>query len=109
MKLIAGVLNNTALVRYWSWEFGHEPKCGNYAIVENLKDYALVKIVGIVETDTPKLITNGHKVKRAVLSVPTSLLELADCEQIEPAQKFLQETDLKMYQYNEIEDFFKEK
>lgn len=51
MKLIAGKINNCGTTYYWDIsEFKVMPKIGDYAIVENMNDYDLVKIVGIVET-----------------------------------------------------------
>ena len=48
MKLILGKLSNGAIF-YWDiYHMQLKPSIGDYAIVENLDDYALVKIVGIV-------------------------------------------------------------
>ena len=46
--LIAGVINTTGKVFYWIDE--HYIYIGNYAIVENVNGYDLVKVVGRVET-----------------------------------------------------------
>lgn len=107
MKLIAGKIKCDPFdkVRFWAWGFDHEPK--GYAIVENLDDYALVKIIGTVETDYPNELTGHRKLKRAVLSVPTKLLEMAESEQIEPAKRFLNEVDVKLHQYQANEEFWK--
>lgn len=107
MKLIAGIIPNEypTKVRHWEWTFDHKPQ--GYAIVKSRNDYTLVRIVGVTETEEPKLITNGHKVRKAVLSIPKGLLELAQEETIEPAKRFLNEVDVKLHQYQANEEFWK--
>lgn len=63
MKLILGKLNASSIVNYWKIEEdiiktfnlnneeNFENLVGNYAIVENINDYDLVKIVGVVSTE----------------------------------------------------------
>ncbi len=46
--LIAGIINATGKVLYWKDE--NYIFVGNYAIVENVNGYDLVKVVGRVET-----------------------------------------------------------
>ena len=70
MKLIAGKLNSDNFIRFWKIEKG-DFNVGDYAIVENINDYDLVKIVGIVET-TEKytyFLTNGCPVIKNVISI----------------------------------------
>lgn len=71
MKLIAGKINNCATTYYWDIsEFKVMPKIGDYAVVENMNDYDLVKIVGIVETSEKyqKFIT-GSKTKKVIMAI----------------------------------------
>lgn len=63
MKLILGKLNVGSIVNYWKIDDEVIKKfnlndenhfnnlIGNYAIVENINDYDLVKIVGVVSTE----------------------------------------------------------
>ena len=52
MKLILGKLNKDGIKNYWlANDIAPDVCCGDYAIVENINDYDLVKIIGIVETD----------------------------------------------------------
>ena len=52
MKLIIGKLNEDNNIRYWNASgFTPDVAVGDYAIVENINDYDLVKIIGIVETE----------------------------------------------------------
>lgn len=52
MKLIAGKMNYNKQIYYWELpEFLKIPNVGDYAIVQNLTDYDLVEIVGILETN----------------------------------------------------------
>ena len=71
MRLIAGKLNNCNLVYYWEYRInliGYSFKIGDYAIVENMNDYDLVKIVGIVDTTDKyaKFITNRNVNKKVI-------------------------------------------
>lgn len=104
MKLIAGIIPNEypTKVRHWEWTFDHKPN--GYAIVKSRNDYTLVRIVGVTETEEPKLITGGHKVRQAVLSVPTKLLEMAEPKT--NAEKFKYSID-DMLGMNPIEEFDK--
>ena len=50
MKLILGKLNNGAI---FYWDISHmqlKPSVGDYAIVENMNGYDLIKVAGIVTT-----------------------------------------------------------
>lgn len=72
MKLIIGKLNSSNTTYYWKIEedvltkfnLGEDQYfknlIGNYAIVENLNDFDLVKIVGVIETNDKyaKFLTN---------------------------------------------------
>lgn len=69
MKLIAGKMNYCKQTYYWELpEFSTMPNVGDYAIVENLNDYDLIKIVGILETEEKyaKFIT-GVDVNKKVI------------------------------------------
>ena len=51
---------------------------GDYAIVQNMRDYAMVKIVGITETEVPfeHLVVGSSKpVKRVIYTLPASGIE----------------------------------
>lgn len=52
MKLIMGEINANNKIRYWNIGEKYTPDVAvnDYAIVENKKDFDLVKIIGIVET-----------------------------------------------------------
>ena len=76
MKLILGKLSNGAI---FYWDTSHmqlKPSVGDYAIVENLDDYALVKIVGIVETSEKycKRLTHSCKLKKAVCLLKRNMI-----------------------------------
>lgn len=71
MKLIAGKMNYSKQTYYWELpEFSTIPNVGDYAIVQNLTDYDLVKIVGILETNEEyiKFIT-GVNVNKNVIKI----------------------------------------
>ena len=63
MKLIIGKLNKANIINYWNTsDFTPDVSVGDYAIVQNVNEYDLVKIVGIVETEekyTKFLAPNG--------------------------------------------------
>ena len=65
IKLIAGKINNCSTIYYWLIDEELDFEIGDYAIVENINDYDLIKIVGIVETQEKYLkhITNVNKNK----------------------------------------------
>ena len=76
MKLILGKLNSVAIF-YWDIsDMKLEPSIGDYAIVENLDDYALVKIVGIVETSEKycKQLTHSCELKKAVCLLKRNMI-----------------------------------
>ena len=83
LYLIAGVINSIPNTVYF-W-LGNERKdsfkIGDYAIVENLNSYDLVKIAGIVWTneDNLKTITKNNlaKMKRVIKYIPKDELENA--------------------------------
>ena len=70
IKLIAGKINNCNSIYYWKIETYVKFKIGDYAIVENMNDYDLVKIIGVVETkeEYVKFITNC-KVNKEVVKI----------------------------------------
>lgn len=74
VKLIAGKLNNTKCVYYWTVDKDFDYEIGDYAIVENMNDYDLVKIVGTVITNEKylKLLTNVNVNKKVVEIVDRS-------------------------------------
>lgn len=80
-KLIIGVhSNNTCGTYYW-----YLPKAlrtqtliGDYAIVQNMRDYALVKIVGIVETEPSMehvVVGCSKPIKRVIYTLPANSIE----------------------------------
>lgn len=75
--LIAGIVNATGQVLFWKDEINIE--VGNYAIVENVNGYDLVKVIGRVKTttkDASKLSkTRYENMKRAVCEVNSERLE----------------------------------
>lgn len=77
MKLIIGKLNRTNIINYWNTsDFILDVSVGDYAILENMNDYDLVKIVGIVETEekyTKFLVPNGVS-KRVIKYLPRDLV-----------------------------------
>jgi len=68
VKMIAGKLNNCNQVYYWEIDDDRYFKIGDYAIVENLNDYDLVKIVGVIET-TEKYVKFINKVNKKVVGI----------------------------------------
>lgn len=77
MKLIIGKLNGANIINYWNTsDFILDVPVGDYAIVENINDYDLVKIIGIVETDekyTKFLAPHGVS-KRVIKYLPRDLV-----------------------------------
>ena len=71
IKLIAGKLNNCNTVYYWEIQKETPIKIGDYAIVENINDYDLVKIVGAINTSEKyaKFITNSKVNKKVVMII----------------------------------------
>ena len=72
IKMIAGKLNNCNQTYYWEIDDEHYFQIGDYAIVENMNDYDLVKIVGVVETTEKyaRFIVNAKVNKKVVDIVP---------------------------------------
>ena len=83
LYLIAGVINSMPnMVYFWLGDKNIDSfKIGDYAIVENLNSYDLVKIAGIVWTneDNLKTITKNNlaKMKRVIKYIPKDELENA--------------------------------
>ena len=82
MKLIIGKLNNNNGLYYWKIEedaitkFNLEKDkyfknlVGNYAIVENMSDFDLVKIVGVVETIPEyEKVLNSKTINKKVVNI----------------------------------------
>ena len=67
-RLIAGKLNNCRTICYWEVDADEDFEIGDYAVVENMNDYDLVKIVGEIYTNDKykKFITNNNKLKKVV-------------------------------------------
>lgn len=70
VKLIAGKLNNCNLIYYWNIDNDTDFEIGDYAIVENMKSYDLVRIIGVVETtkELVGMITNC-KINKNVIQI----------------------------------------
>ena len=70
MKLILGKLNKDQIINYWRCD-GMYPNIGDYAIVENINDYDLVKIIGMVETDIKyeKFLTPNGVSKKVIKTI----------------------------------------
>ena len=80
VKLIIGKLNGSNINNFWITEL-KDLNVGDYAIVENINDYDLVKIVGIVETKEEYLniLTHSKKNKKVVCVISKdNLVELAE-------------------------------
>ena len=83
LYLIAGVINSMPnMVYFWLGDKNKDSfKIGDYAIVENLNSYDLVKIAGIVWTNEENLksITKKDlaKMKRVIKYIPKDELENA--------------------------------
>ena len=81
LYLIAGVINSMPnMVYFWLGDKNIDSfKIGDYAIVENLNSYDLVKIAGIVWTneDNLKSITKKDlaKMKKVIKYIPKEELE----------------------------------
>ena len=81
LYLIAGVINSMPnMVYFWLGNKGTDSfKIGDYAIVENLNSYDLVKIAGIIWTneDNLKSITKKDlaKMKKVIRHIPKAELE----------------------------------
>ena len=75
--LIAGVINATGKMLFWKNEGDIE--IGDYAVVENMNGYDLVKVVGIVmttKTEASKFSnTKYNNMKKAVLGIEESALK----------------------------------
>ena len=73
MKAILGKLNRSHEVYYWRCD-GMYPDVGDYAIVENINDYDLVKIIGIVETDEKyeKFLSKNRISKKVIKTISRS-------------------------------------
>ena len=72
MKCILGKFNNNQyFVNYWKIEEVRNEDIGNYAVVENIDGYDLVKIIGIVEIDESqvKYVTGNHDLKKVKIII----------------------------------------
>jgi rhamnose utilization protein RhaD (predicted bifunctional aldolase and dehydrogenase) len=74
VKLIAGRLNNCSTTYYWKLNSHVNFNIGDYAIIENMSDYDLVKIVGVLETNEKylKKIINQDIYKNVIKIIPRS-------------------------------------
>lgn len=68
MKLIIGKMNNCNVIYFWGISTLKNTKVGDYAIVENMSDYDLVKVIGLVETTEKyvKKITKCNEIKKVI-------------------------------------------
>lgn len=68
IKYIAGRLNSCNTTYYWEIDEDEDFEIGDYAIVENMNDFDLIKIVGVVETveKYTKFITNNRINKKVI-------------------------------------------
>ena len=75
--LVAGLINATGKVLYWRTK--SEIKLGDYAIVENMNGYDLVKVVGIVKTTKKNAIkfsnTKYENMKNVILEIKSNIIE----------------------------------
>lgn len=81
LYLIAGVINSMPnIVYFWLCNKVDSFKIGDYAIVENLSSYDLVKIAGIVWTNEDNLksitkVKDLEKMKKVIKYIPKEELE----------------------------------
>lgn len=75
--LIAGVINATGKALYW--RSNRVVSIGDYAIVENMNGYDLVKVIGIVDTTKENASkfsnTKYDNMKRVIQSMQKELIE----------------------------------
>lgn len=75
--LVAGLINATGRVLHWRTK--SEIELGDYAIVENMNGYDLVKIVGIVKTTKKNAIkfsnTKYENMKNVILEIKSNIIE----------------------------------
>lgn len=72
IKIIAGKLNGNATIRHWNVPGNMAVHVGDYAVVENMEGYDLVRVVGITETKkeyTPYFTGHSGGVSRRVVLV----------------------------------------
>lgn len=82
MKLIMGKLTGSTVSNYWklddeviekfnlNYEEYFSNLIGQYAIVENMNDYSLVKIIGIAETtEENEVFIMGKKINKKVTNI----------------------------------------
>lgn len=55
VTLVAGIINATGKMLYWKDEIG--TSIGDYAVVENMNGYDLIKVIGITKT---REYSTGH-------------------------------------------------
>ncbi len=70
-RLIVGKINNCNTNYHWIVDDNEEFEIGDYAIVENMNDYDLVKIIGVIDTNNKyqKYITNCNINKKVVMII----------------------------------------
>ena len=77
VSLIAGVINATEKMLFWKNEANIG--IGDYAVVENMNGYDLVKVVGIVTTTKAEVSkfsnTKYNNMEKAVLGIEESALK----------------------------------
>lgn len=81
MKCILGKFNNNQnFVNYWKVGNVRNEDIGNYAIVENLNGYDLVKIIGISEISESqvKYVTNNYNLKNVKVIISKNIVEGID-------------------------------
>ena len=89
--LVAGLINATGKVLHWRTRaeiklgVNFDFNIGDYAIVENMNGYDLVKVIGIVKTtkkDTGKFSnTKYENMKNAILGINANIIEDNNIEQ----------------------------
>lgn len=82
MKCIVGKFNNKqSFVNYWKVGKIRNEDIGNYAVVENLNGYDLVKIIGISEVDESqvKYVTGNHDLKKVKTIISKDIVEEMEC------------------------------
>lgn len=48
--LVAGVINANGKMLYWKNDYILDLNIGDYAIVENMNGYDLIKVIGVIDT-----------------------------------------------------------
>lgn len=75
--LIAGVINATGKLLYWRSD--RRISIGDYAIVENMNGYDLIKVIGVIETieENAKKFSNTNYInmKKVIQGMQKELIE----------------------------------